>query len=132
MCETRVREDDYGLNASQLAVDFSDVTLKFEVFYIADTTDNEFCTFALGEINGEVIIAGDTYAFLLIVKTLNVCYTLCRAESALLVDIETDSNDNLIKKGKRTLDNVGMADGERVKRPGENGYSHIVGDSSRM
>lgn len=125
MGETGIREDEDGLDTGQFAVDLGDVALEFQILNIADTADDVFSFFALGEVNGKVVVADNANALFVLVEALDGSHTFGGADSTLLVDIEAHSDDNLVKEGEHSLNDVGMADGERVKRPRENCCSHI-------
>lgn len=119
-----IGEEQNRLNTGEPVVHGGDVALIFKVLDGTQAAHNELCSFAAHEVDGQVVVAHDFHARLILVEVADELYSLLGAKEGTFVFVESHADDDAVKHGQGAFHKVGMSDREGVEGAGENGCFH--------
>ena len=113
------RNDDSLDLRSQFAVGISYRPFRLEVYHIADTAHNMAYATLTACINGEITIFYHTDSIQSGSRLSDDFEFLFIGEETSFVNIDTYSDNHLIKHAQSSFENVQMTSCKRIERPGE-------------
>ena len=120
MCKLLGSRNDHGLYlGSDAAVGIGDGAFVLEIEHVAHSSDDMMDAELTACIYCEAVVFRDTHALHTGRRLTDYVHALVHVEEAAFILVDTDRHHYLVEHREGSLENIEMACGKRIERPGE-------------